>query len=65
MPDRSDDASERIRQHVLRILAHLRALRDKRREDEPNPAEPIDKSVEVNRDNDASSDGAGNVKRRS
>jgi hypothetical protein len=65
MPDRSGDASEQIRQHVRRIISQLRALRDKRTDEEPNPADPIDKSVEVNRENDASSGGAENLKRPS
>jgi hypothetical protein len=65
MPDRSGDAGELIRQHVRRILSQLRALRDKRRDKNPKPTDPIDKRVEVNRENDASSGGAGNLKRPS
>lgn len=65
MPDRSGDAGELIRQHVRRIVSQLRALRDKRRDNNPGPTDPIDKRVEVNRENDESSGGAENLKRPS
>jgi hypothetical protein len=63
MPD--GDAGERIREHVRRIFAQLRTLREQQRHKNPNPADRIDKSVEVDRENDASSGDAGNLKRPS
>ena len=65
MPDRGGDASEQIRQHVRRIIAQLRASRDKSREEKPTISDPIDKSVELNRESDPSSGSAGNLKRPS
>jgi hypothetical protein len=63
MPD--GDAGERIREHVRRIFSQLRALREERRDKNPGPADRLDKSVEVDRENDASSGDAGDLKRPS
>jgi Arc/MetJ-type ribon-helix-helix transcriptional regulator len=65
MAERGGDASEQVRQHVRRIIAQLRTRRDKTREEKPTIAEPIDRSVEVNRESDASSGSAGHLKRPS
>jgi hypothetical protein len=55
--EESGDARENVRQHVLKVLAQLRALKEQQRE-KPNGLAP-DISVEIDREEDTSSSVSG------
>ena len=63
MPD--GDAGERIREHVRRIFSAAQSPPGGTAGQNPGPADRLDKSVEVDRENDASSGDAGDLKRPS
>jgi hypothetical protein len=57
MSDEMKDAGENVRQHVHKILAQLRDLREQQRE-KPNPSGP-DIAVEIDREENPSSSISG------
>jgi hypothetical protein len=57
MSNEMSDAGENVRQHVRKILAQLRALKEQQRE-QPNPLGP-NIAVEIDREEDPSSSVGG------
>jgi hypothetical protein len=57
MSNETSDAGENVRQHVRKVMAQLRALKEQQRE-KPNPSGP-DIAVEIDREENPSSSISG------
>lgn len=62
MADKDSDFGERVRRHVRKMLAQLRALKDRQRAQQtPGPTGSMDRGVEVEGEEDTPG-GVGDVK---